>query len=89
MLDKNLKYFILENVPHLKKHDREKTWKIILGKLQGLDYDVKETILSPHEFGIPQIRKRIFIVGFLDKDKAEAFLKEILSKPMTVNQPKV
>jgi len=57
------KYFILENVPHLKKHDREKTWKIILGKLQGLDYDVKETILSPHEFGIPQIRKRIFIVG--------------------------
>lgn len=59
------KYFILENVPHLKKHDREKTWKIILSKLTNLNYNVKEAILSPHEFGIPQIRKRLFIVGSL------------------------
>ena len=42
------RYFILENVPHLKKHDRENTWNAILNKLRLLDYDVKETILSPH-----------------------------------------
>ena len=61
------KYFILENVTHLKKHDREKTWKIILGKLKGLGYDVKDATLSPHEFKVPQIRKRIFIVGSTGK----------------------
>jgi DNA (cytosine-5)-methyltransferase 1 len=59
------KYFILENVSHLKKHDRERTWKIILKKLNDLNYDVKDAVLSPHKFGIPQIRKRIFIVGSL------------------------
>lgn len=57
------KYFILENVSHLKRHDRERTWKIILERLQKLNYEVKDATLSPHEFGIPQFRKRIFIVG--------------------------
>lgn len=58
------KYFILENVPNLKKHDREKTWALIKTKLHDdLGCDIKEDVLSPHEFGIPQIRKRLFIVG--------------------------
>lgn len=58
------KYFILENVPHLRQHDDEKTWKKIYKILHDeCKYDVKEEYLSPHEFGIPQIRKRLFIVG--------------------------
>lgn len=57
------RYFILENVPHLKRHNREKTWKIISGELTSIGYNIKDDFLSPHEFGIPQIRKRIFIVG--------------------------
>lgn len=57
------KFFILENVPNLKKHDREKTWEFVQKSLVELGYDVKEEILSPHQFGVPQIRNRIYIVG--------------------------
>lgn len=58
------KYVFLENVSNLKGHDNGNTWKIIYDKLHNkLGYDVKETILSPHQFGIPQHRKRIYIVG--------------------------
>lgn len=57
------KYFILENVPNLRRHQRERTWDLIEAKLAGAGYDVREAILSPHQFGIPQHRKRIFIVG--------------------------
>ena len=58
------KYFILENVPFIKQHDNEKTWKYMVSKLQGkLKYKIDHRVFSPHDFGIPQHRKRIFIVG--------------------------
>ena len=58
------KYIFLENVANLKGHDHGNTWKVIYGRLHDdLDYDVQETIISPHQFGIPQHRKRIYIVG--------------------------
>lgn len=58
------KYFILENVPFIKQHDNEKTWKYMVRKLQGkLNYKIDHKVFSPHDFGIPQHRKRIFIVG--------------------------
>lgn len=58
------KYLFLENVANLKGHDHGNTWKVIYGRLHDdLDYDVQETIISPHQFGIPQHRKRIYIVG--------------------------
>lgn len=66
---KKPKYFILENVPNLLKHDQGETWRKIqrvLGKTpQGLGYNIKAELLSPHDFGIPQIRKRVYIVGSL------------------------
>ncbi len=58
------KYLILENVQNLKNHDNGNTWQVIQNKLSIL-YDVKETILSPHQFGTPQHRFRIYIVGKL------------------------
>ena len=60
---KKPRYFILENVLNLRKHDNEKTWKKIKNDLENAGYHVKETFLSPHDFKIPQIRRRIFIVG--------------------------
>lgn len=58
------KYIFLENVANLKGHDHGNTWKVVYGRLHDeLDYDVQETIISPHQFGIPQHRKRIYIVG--------------------------
>jgi len=60
-------YFILENVPNLLKHDDGRTWtriQEILGKTEdGLGYHISATKLSPHNFGIPQIRERVYIVG--------------------------
>lgn len=62
-------FFILENVPNLLKHDGGRTWteiQKVLGKTKnGLGYDIRATRLSPHNFGIPQIRERVYIVGSL------------------------
>lgn len=57
------KYLFLENVQNLRTHDNGNTWKVIQEKLDALDYDVKADILSPHQFGLYQHRKRIFIVA--------------------------
>ncbi len=58
------KYFILENVANLQNHDSGRTWEIILDTLQNkLKYNVVFKKLSPHHFGIPQLRDRIFIIG--------------------------
>lgn len=56
-------YFILENVPNLEKHDEGNTWNHIKEKLEKAGYDVKLERLSPDDFGIPQIRQRMYIVG--------------------------
>ena len=56
-------FFILENVAHLKNHDAGKTWNKIKTDLENAEYQVNESFFSPHHFGIPQIRQRIFIVG--------------------------
>jgi DNA (cytosine-5)-methyltransferase 1 len=56
-------YVLLENVSNLKGHDHGNTWTTIKAKLEQLNYEVFEPkILSPHEFGIPQHRRRIYIV---------------------------
>ncbi len=59
------KYFILENVPFIKQHDNEETWNYMHKKLTDLGYEVDHEVYSPQDFGIPQHRKRIFIVGSL------------------------
>lgn len=59
-------YFIIENVPNLVRHNEGKTWEGIKSELCGAGYDVEDHNLSPHQFGIPQIRERAFIVGQRD-----------------------
>lgn len=57
------KYLLLENVSNLLGHDGGKTWEIIKSRLIELGYKVDKKVISPHEFAIPQHRKRIYIVG--------------------------
>jgi DNA (cytosine-5)-methyltransferase 1 len=57
-------YILLENVPNLKGHDDGNTWNVISTELSRL-YHIDDTLLSPHHFGIPQHRSRIYIVGRL------------------------
>lgn len=57
------KYLLLENVANLARHNRGKTWALMATQLSESGYKVDSKILSPHRFGIPQIRERMFIVG--------------------------
>lgn len=57
-------YLILENVANLERHDGGRTWeKRLRRRLTDAGYDVKARLLSPHQFGVPQIRPRFFIVA--------------------------
>ncbi len=56
-------FLILENVPNLERHDEGRTWNSFDGLLRAEGYDIKKNIFSPHHFGIPQIRERVYIVG--------------------------
>lgn len=62
--DKRPKAFLLENVKQLRGHDKGRTLKIILEHLDALDYQVTYDVLRAADFGIPQNRERIYIVGF-------------------------
>ena len=59
------KFLILENVPNFEKHEDGQTWERVQDLLRAEGYSVRLEKLSPHEFGIPQIRQRIYIVGSL------------------------
>lgn len=67
---KQPKAFILENVKGLRSHDKGQTLNIILSVLRNdLSYFVPEPkVLNSKDFGLPQNRQRIFIVGFLKKN---------------------
>lgn len=67
------KAFLLENVKQLVSHDHGNTFKVILQTLDELGYHVKWKVLNALEFGVPQKRERVIIVGFDSKDKSEKF----------------
>ncbi len=58
------KVFIYENVKALLSNDEGKTWETISKVFTELDYTWKEMVLNAKDFGIPQNRERIFVVGF-------------------------
>lgn len=62
--EKQPKAFMLENVKNLKSHDNGKTFKIIRSHLEALGYNVYDKILNALDYGVPQKRERIIIVGF-------------------------
>jgi cytosine-specific methyltransferase nlaX len=66
LLAKQPKAFLLENVKQLKGHDKGRTFKTIIDHLTNAGYKVFYEILKARDFGVPQNRERIYIVGFLD-----------------------
>jgi DNA (cytosine-5)-methyltransferase 1 len=60
------KIFIYENVRGLTTHDNGNTWEIIQGIFNSLGYKVSTKILNSVDFGIPQNRRRIFIIGTIE-----------------------
>lgn len=65
---KKPKAFLLENVKHLKGHDKGRTLQTIIKHLEALNYKVFYKILNAKDYGLPQNRERIFIVGFRNHD---------------------
>ncbi len=60
------RFLLLENVPNLKRHNSGETWLDLQRQFERAGYEITSTYLSPHQFGIPQIRERLFIVGSRD-----------------------
>lgn len=56
-------YFIIENVPNLLRHSGGETWMTIRHSFNEMDYNFVQGVLSPHDIGIPHVRRRTFVVG--------------------------
>jgi len=63
--DKRPRYLLLENVKGLLSHDQGKTFQTILGVLSDLGYEYQWQVLNSKNFGVPQNRERVFIIGNL------------------------
>jgi DNA (cytosine-5)-methyltransferase 1 len=57
------RFLLLENVKGLLSHDEGRTFAIILSTLDELGYDAEWQVLNSKDFGVPQNRKRVFIIG--------------------------
>lgn len=70
--EKKPKYILMENVRNLVGHDKGNTIKVVIDALHELGYRTPKTplILSPHHFGIPQLRERAFLPGIYDPENA-------------------
>lgn len=83
---KKPKAFILENVKGLTTHDGGRTLQIILNHLNEVGYNVKYRVLEAKDYGVPQIRKRLFIVGVSKKIKKEFDFPNPIKLKYTLNK---
>ena len=60
-------FAILENVAHFVNHDEGNTYLKVMDALRALGYDVASKQLSPHEFGVPHVRQRMYLVARLGR----------------------
>ena len=60
------RYLLFENVPGLLNHNGGRTFAAILDTLEQLGYFVEWQVLNSKDFGVPQSRRRVYIVGYLD-----------------------
>lgn len=82
--EKRPRYLVLENVKGLLSHDNGQTFQTILGVLADLGYRVEWQVLNSKDFGVPQNRERVFIVGHLgERSGQEIFPLTGTSKTFT------
>jgi DNA (cytosine-5)-methyltransferase 1 len=75
---KKPKAFLLENVKQLKGHDKGRTLEIIIKTLKEIGYkNVQYELLKARDFGLPQNRERLYIIGFLDESIEFSFPKPL------------
>jgi len=71
--EKQPKMFLLENVKGLLTNDKGRTYQVIMESLKELGYSVFSQVLDAQNFGLPQRRERVIIVGFHPDLKVDAF----------------
>lgn len=74
----------LENVANLEKHDNGNTLKVIIRTLKRAGYDVQYKVLNSKDYGVAQIRKRIYIVCFRKDLKAKFSFPEPFESNLAV-----
>ncbi len=79
MIGKKIKYFILENVKGLLNHDGGRTMQIILDELNRAGYVVYWKLVNSINYGVPQMRERIYFVGIR---------KDLIKKDIPLEFPK-
>ena len=67
------KVFIYENVFGMLKHDNGKTWEVVQSVFDELGYHYKYQVLDARDYGIPQGRRRVFVVGFKNIENYSKF----------------
>ena len=87
---KKPKHFILENVRGLLSHDSGRTFQTILKVLSDIGYMVQWEVLNSKNYGVPQNRERVYIVGHLrGSSRPEVFpIGEVNSENNRLNKPK-
>ena len=78
LVEKNIPFFILENVKGLVNHNKGQTLKTILEELHNVGYHVEYKVLNSEDYGVPQSRERIYFVGIK---------KELLKRPFKWPEP--
>lgn len=68
---KQPRFLLLENVKGLLSHNHGKTFAVILSTLHELGYDVEWQVLNSKNFGVPQNRERVFIIGRSRKERRQ------------------
>ena len=71
------KVFIYENVKGLLNHDNGRTWIVVQDVFQQLGYKIHFKLMNSKDYGIPQHRERIFVVGIKDKSHSFVFPQKI------------
>lgn len=77
-------YLLLENVPGLLSHDKGRTFTSILTALDDMGYFCEWQVLNSKDFGVPQSRRRVYIVGYLDPGCAGKVLPFLGTNPETL-----
>lgn len=75
--------FVMENVAALKTHNKGKTIEEIVKEFERVGYTVKYDVLNAVNYGVPQQRRRIFVIGTLDKENKFNF-PEKTTKQITI-----
>ena len=82
--DKKPQTFIVENVKGLLSANKGQAFPLILDEFQKVGYHTKYAVLNASHYGVPQKRERVFIIGFRNKKRADAFN---FPKPITDMNP--